>query len=78
MEGMPGTFNWDHEKADRASVRKYMQDHVSCAIEAILSGKEEHLIDEIVIADSHSHGDNLYYEIRLCRNNAFFKNQAIA
>lgn len=63
MEGMPGTFNWDHEKADRASVRKYMQDHVSCAIEAILSGKEEHLIDEIVIADSHSHGDNLYYEI---------------
>jgi D-amino peptidase len=63
MEGMPGTFNWDHERADRASVRKYMQDHVSCAIEAILNSKEEPLIDEIVIADSHSHGDNLFYEI---------------
>ncbi|MCB5266598.1 MAG: M55 family metallopeptidase [Candidatus Cloacimonetes bacterium] len=63
MEGIPGTFNWDHEKVDRASVRNYMQDHVSCAIEAIRESKENHLIDEIVIADSHSHGDNLFYEI---------------
>lgn len=63
MEGMPGTFNWEHEKIDRTSVRSYMQDHVSTAIEAIRSSKENHLIDEIVIADSHSHGDNLYYEI---------------
>ena len=63
MEGIPGTFNWEHEKMDRVSVRKYMQDHVACAIEAIRDSKENNLIDEIVIADSHSHGDNLYYEI---------------
>lgn len=63
MEGIPGTINWEHEKIDRTSVRKYMQDHVACAIEAIRDSKENHLIDEIVIADSHSHGDNLYYEI---------------
>lgn len=63
MEGIPGTFNWEHEKVDRVSVRKYMQDHVACAIEAIRDSKENNLIDEIVIADSHSHGDNLYYEI---------------
>ncbi len=63
MEGMPGTFNWEHEKIDRTSVRRYMQDHVSCALEAIIQSKEEHMIDEILIADSHSHGDNLFYEI---------------
>jgi D-amino peptidase len=61
MEGMPGTFNWDQEKTDRAAVRRNMQEHVNDAIVAILNSKENNQIDEIVIADSHSGGDNLDY-----------------
>lgn len=63
MEGMPGTFNWDQEKTDRPSVRRNMQAHVSDAINAILNSPENSEIDEIVIADSHSGGDNLDYSI---------------
>jgi D-amino peptidase len=63
MEGMPGTFNWDQEKTDRPSVRRNMQAHVSDAINAILNSPENSVIDEIVIADSHSGGDNLDYSI---------------
>lgn len=63
MEGMPGTFNWDQEKTDRTTVRRYMQQHVNDTIEAILNSPESTQIDEIVIADSHSGGDNLDYSI---------------
>lgn len=63
MEGIPGTINWEHEKSDRPTVRSYMQNHVSTAINAILNSKESTMIDEIVLADSHSHGDNIYYDI---------------
>ncbi|MCK9308890.1 MAG: M55 family metallopeptidase [Candidatus Cloacimonetes bacterium] len=63
MEGMPGTYNWDQEKTDRASVRKVMQDHVSDALISILNSKDSKAIKEIVIADSHSGGDNLSYDI---------------
>lgn len=63
MEGIPGTFNWEHEKVDRISVRKYMQEHIMTALEAILSSDKNPVIEEVVIADSHSHGDNLYYEL---------------
>ncbi|MDY0152501.1 MAG: M55 family metallopeptidase [Candidatus Cloacimonas sp.] len=63
MEGMPGTFNWDQEKTDRAAVRRNMQAHVQDAINAILNSKQNNDIDEIVIADSHSAGDNLDFSI---------------
>lgn len=63
MEGMPGTINWEHEKKDRESVRKCMQHHIINAIEAIISSEKNADFDEICIADSHSQGDNLYYEI---------------
>jgi D-amino peptidase len=63
MEGIPGTFNWEHEKLDRVSVRNYIQDHLVTAIEAILESEESKQLTEITIADAHSHGDNLYYEL---------------
>jgi D-amino peptidase len=63
MEGIPGTFNWEHEKIDRASVRKCMMDHVEIAIDEILSSPAAKKIREITIADSHSNGDNLFYQI---------------
>jgi D-aminopeptidase len=40
-----------------------MQDHIMTALEAILSSDKNPVIEEVVIADSHSHGDNLYYEL---------------
>ncbi|MDD2228214.1 MAG: M55 family metallopeptidase [Candidatus Cloacimonetes bacterium] len=63
MEGMPGTYNWDQEKTDRASVRKVIQAHVNDALASILNSNENKAIEEIVIADSHSGGDNLTYDI---------------
>lgn len=63
MEGMPGTFNWGHEKKDRKAVQSCMQTHVSTALKAILNSEQNKDISEIAIADSHDEGDNLSYEI---------------
>ncbi len=63
MEGIPGTFNWEHEKIDRPAVRACMDEHITTAIQAILSSKEGAQVSEITLADSHSAGDNLSYEI---------------
>ncbi len=63
MEGMPGTYNWEQEKTDRSAVKRVMQEHVTDALTAILSSEYNSQITEIVIADSHSGGDNLDYSI---------------
>lgn len=63
MEGMPGTFNWEQEKTDRASVRACCMAHVTDCLTAILESAQAGDITEICIADSHSAGDNLYYGI---------------
>jgi D-amino peptidase len=63
MEGIPGTFNWEHEKADRSAVKRYFRHHVDCVLQGILSHAKSPLINEILIADSHSVGDNLDYEV---------------
>ncbi len=63
MEGIPGTFNWAHEKIDRPAVRACMNEHITTAVQAILSSQQKDLVTQIVIADSHSAGDNLSYEI---------------
>lgn len=63
MEGMPGTYNWDQEKTNRPAVRANMYAHVQDTIMAILNSPQSIEITEIVIADSHSGGDNLDYDI---------------
>jgi len=63
MEGMPGTFNWEQEKTDRASVRACCMAHVTDCLTAILESEQAGEITEICIADSHSAGDNLYFGI---------------
>lgn len=63
MEGMPGTFNWEHEKTDRPAVRKCITQHVTTALLAALGSPHAAMIEEITIADSHSGGDNLDYSI---------------
>lgn len=63
MEGMPGTFSWEHERVDRASVRACCMAHVTDCLTAILGSDQAQQITAITIADSHSAGDNLYYDI---------------
>jgi len=63
MEGMPGTFNWEHEKTDRPAVQKCITQHVTMALLAALGSPHAAMIEEITIADSHSGGDNLDYSI---------------
>ncbi|MFA5499272.1 MAG: M55 family metallopeptidase [Candidatus Cloacimonadia bacterium] len=63
MEGVPGTWNWAQEKTDRGSVKKAMFEHTKDVVEAILETDDQRKIKEIIIADSHSAGDNLSYEI---------------
>ncbi|MDP2173763.1 MAG: M55 family metallopeptidase [Candidatus Cloacimonadaceae bacterium] len=63
MEGMPGTYNWDQEKTDRATVKSLMSAHVELVLKEILQHPKASAIEEIVIADSHAGGDNLGFEI---------------
>ncbi|HRY84603.1 MAG TPA: M55 family metallopeptidase [Candidatus Cloacimonadota bacterium] len=63
MEGIPGTFNWENEKLDRPMVRKAIRGHIEDLIEGIRESRHSDDISEIVIADSHSAGDNLDYDI---------------
>lgn len=62
MEGIAGTFTWTQEENNRAEVRKCISQQIEWVIEGIRSSKKNKSIDEIVIADSHSGGDNLLYE----------------
>ncbi len=62
MEGIPGTYNWEQETNDRASVKSYMTSHLQTIIETIKDSRQNAHIDEITIADSHSNGDNISYD----------------
>ncbi len=64
MEGIAGTFNWQQETAqDRALVRKWMAQQIEWVIEGIRQSPKNAMVTEITLADSHSNGDNLAYDI---------------
>lgn len=63
MEGIPGTFNWAQERENRAEVKALMTEHLKTVIESIKDSRQNHLIDEICLADSHANGDNIDYNI---------------
>jgi D-amino peptidase len=63
MEGIAGTYSWTQEESNRAEVRKCITQQIEWVIEGIRSSRVNKNIEEIVIADSHSAGDNLLYEI---------------
>jgi D-amino peptidase len=63
MEGIAGTHTWTQEENNRPEVRKCMSQQIEWVIEGIKSSKANKNTDEIVIADSHSAGDSLLYEI---------------
>lgn len=68
MEGIPGTFNWQQEKENRATVKALMYSHLQTIVEAIKDNKKNNQIDEILIADSHSAGDNIDYSFTALDN----------
>lgn len=63
MEGIAGTFDWRQEETDRTMVRKCMTQQLEWMLEGIKSSVVNAEIQEIVIADSHSKGDNLFYDL---------------
>lgn len=63
MEGIAGTFTWTQEENNRNEVRNCISRQIEWVIEGIKSSNVNTSIEEIVIADSHSGGDNLLYEI---------------
>lgn len=63
MEGIAGTFSWSQEESNRAEVRKCMMHQIQWIIEGIHSSKANKDVKEIVVADSHSGGDSMLYEI---------------
>lgn len=64
MEGIAGTINWQQEDAfgTRQQVKKCIRKQVEWVIKGIHESPQNHIIDEIVIADSHSSGDSLDYD----------------
>lgn len=63
MEGIAGTYTWKQEDSNRAEVRKCMAQQIEWVIEGIRTSSVNKKVAEIVIADSHSSGDNLVYDI---------------
>ncbi len=64
MEGIAVTFNWQQETTqDRALVRKWMAQQIEWVIEGIRQSPKNAMVTEITLADSHSNGDNLAYDI---------------
>jgi len=63
MEGIAGTFSWTQEENNRSEVCKCITQQVEWVIEGIHSSTINRDIEEIVIADSHSAGDSLLYDI---------------
>lgn len=63
MEGLAGTFNWEHEKSDRQAVKKCMIAQIEWVLQAIRESPHNDMVSEIVIADSHNSGDSLPYDI---------------
>ena len=65
MEGIAGTINWAQEDdfGTRQQVKKCIKRQVEWVIKGIHESEQNHMIDEIVIADSHNNGDSLDYDI---------------
>jgi len=63
MEGIAGTYSWAQEDTNRAEVRKCMSGQIEWILEGIRLSSANKKIEEIVIADSHSSGDSLVYDI---------------
>ncbi|MBP7564007.1 MAG: M55 family metallopeptidase, partial [Candidatus Cloacimonetes bacterium] len=59
MEGICGTYNWEQETKDRSSVIYAITKQMEYVVEGIRQSDKNHLISDIIIADSHSSGDNL-------------------
>ncbi len=63
MEGLPGVNSWHQvEEKDPRYLGKYMAETVGWVIDGIKSSELNSKVDEILICDSHSKGENLSYD----------------
>lgn len=62
MEGVPGTLNWAQEKSDRSYVKQCMTRLMEWVMVGIQTSGVNHLIQEVLVADSHGSGDSIPYE----------------
>lgn len=63
MEGIAGTFNWKQEDTDRTVIRKWMTQQVEWIVEGVKQSPVNLQVEEMVLTDSHSQGDNVLYDI---------------
>lgn len=63
MEGIGGTITWTQEQNERAIIRKYMLQQIEWLIQGIKESASNAHVEEIVVADSHSGGDSLLYDV---------------
>ncbi len=59
MEGICGTYNWEQETKDRSSIIYAITKQMEYVLEGICESSQNPQITDIIIADSHSSGDNL-------------------
>ncbi len=63
MEGLPGINSWHQvEEKDPRYLGKYMAETLTWIVEGIKSSDFNFKIEEILICDSHSKGENLSYD----------------
>ncbi len=63
MEGLPGVNSWHQvEDKDPRYLGKYMAETVGWIIDGIKSSDLDSKVEEILICDSHSKGENLSYD----------------
>ena len=63
MEGLPGVNAWHHVNVnDSRYLGKYMTETVGWVLDGIKSSPQNEKIDQILVCDSHSLGENIPYD----------------
>lgn len=63
MEGLPGTNAWHHVSVkDSRYLGKYMTETVEWVLDGIKASPQNSKIDQILVCDSHSLGENIPYD----------------
>ncbi len=64
MEGLPGTNAWHHVNVkDSRYLGKYMTETVEWVLDGIKASPQNSKIDQILVCDSHSLGENIPYDL---------------
>jgi D-amino peptidase len=63
MEGLPGISAWHHvDIKDKRYLGRYMEETMGWVLEGIKGSPQNEKIDQILVCDSHSLGENMSYD----------------